>query len=48
MSVGEVALTLLLMENYITLMIDIGHLMRLLMITFEKIDLTIITTHLTK
>jgi hypothetical protein len=43
MRVEEVALTLRLMETYITLMIWIGHLMRLLMIRFENIALIIIT-----
>ena len=44
MSVGEVALTLVLMDTYITLMILIGHLMRLPLTKLENIALIIITT----
>jgi hypothetical protein len=40
---GEVALTLVLMDTYITLMIWIGHLTRLLLTKLENIVLIIIT-----
>ncbi len=40
---GEVALTLVLMTPYITLMILIGPLMRLLLTKLENIELIIIT-----
>ena len=41
---GEVALTLVLIDTYITLMIWIGHLMRMPLTKLENIALTIITT----
>ena len=41
---GEVALTLVLIDTYITLMIWIGHLMRLPLTKLENIALIIITT----
>ena len=47
MTVGEVALTLVLMDTYITLMILIGHLMRLHLTKLENITLIIITIPLT-
>jgi hypothetical protein len=47
MNVGEVALTLVLMDTYITLMILIGHLMRLPLTKLENIALIIKTIPLT-
>ena len=43
MTDSEVALTLVLMDTYITLMIWIGHLMRMLLTKLENIALIIIT-----
>ena len=44
---GEVALTLVLMDTYLTLMIWIGHLMRLPLTKLENIALIIITIPIT-
>ena len=44
MTDSEVALTLVLMDTYITLMMLIGHLMRLPLTKLENIALIIITT----
>ena len=43
MNVGEVDLTLVLMDTYITLMISIGNLMTLPLTKLENIELIIIT-----
>ena len=46
MTDSEVSLTLVLMDTYITLMILIGHLMRLSLTKLDNIVLIIITTPL--